>query len=907
MGERASGDEARIHAEVLQAFEEAGSDYEPVLDLVCRLGCELTGDPWIIRLVEDDGSLRFAGSAAPDVETLADIRNTMRGLPPAYLTSRVADVWGAGEPVVLTRDVLAANRRASEPAVLELAERRGFEGGILAPMRVRGRVTGVLWWACQHHPGDHDADDVRFAVTVADRCALAIDNARLLRSIEAERNRHAALLAQVGDALAVVDSTGAITSVVPGGITAVLGWECDELLGVNVFDLVHRRDHETAIEGFVHAIGPDDLPPMLLRIRHKDGTWRDLRVSAQNLLDDDAVRGVVITGHDMTQQVAADALLNDENDILERVAMGASLNDTLDAICRMVDSHVRRGVSTIWLVDEEDDVLYPGSGPNAGPLPTLDPDLSKLGVTYARGLPADQISLSIPETGIEWEPWREQAIQQGIACSWTRPIRDTNDNTYGAVIIYRSDLREPREVEQRAIDLGARLAAVAVHRARDAERLAHAATHDSVTDLPNRRLYLERLEQAVSRQRRGAAAPSVLFVDLDRFKQVNDRAGHAAGDDVLRMLGSRLVHVVRPTDVVARFGGDEFAVLCDETSGEDAATVAERLLAAICEPVALNGRRHHLSASIGIATGRTGVSADALVRQADVAMYRAKRQGSGGIVTYRSGMNAGVRDDLEHDLRRAIERNEIEVHYQPIADLQRCEWAGVEALARWRHREHGWISPTQFVALSEEVGLAVGLGERVLARVCDDAREWTADPVLRHQLVGVNVSGRQLVDPRFIGAVQNLLTAAQVDPKRIMIELTETTMMEEFEGAKAAITALQSLGMGLAIDDFGTGHSTLARLREFPAVGLKLDRTFIAELGEDKRSEDIVAAVVQLAHAVGMAVCAEGVETTEQLVCVQRLGVDMAQGFLLARPVPASELRAIVAQRPRIDPLLTIA
>ena len=908
MAARSAGDEARLFAAVLQAFEEAGAEFEPVLDLVCRLGSELTGDPWIIRLVgEDDALLRLAAAAALDPETEADIRATIAPLTSRYSTSRIAAVWGAGVPVVLTREILDANRDSAEAALLALADRRGFEGGILAPMRVRGRVIGVLWWACQSHEGDHQADDVAFAASVADRCALAIDNARLLRSIESERNRHAALLSQVGDAVCVTEADGTISHAIPGGIGRVLGWEVDDIIGLNVFDLVHRNDHELAINGFLHAIGPDDLDPMILRVRHKDGTWRHLRVSAQNLLDDPAVRGVVVTGRDLTDQVFANRLLNDENDILERVATGAQLNDTLDAICRMVDGHVRRGVCTIWLVDDESGVLLPTSGPNAGPLPTLAIDHSRQGVDFVRQLPVDVISVSDVRTGVEWEPWREDAIASGIGSSWTRPIRDSNRVVYGALMFYRSDVRQPREHERMAIELGAKLAAVAVHRSRDADLLAHAATHDSVTGLPNRRLFLERLQQAVVRQRRGAVAPSVLFVDLNRFKQVNDRAGHAAGDEVLRMLGSRLLAVVRPTDVVARFGGDEFAVLCDETSDAEAMTVAERLLAAICEPVDLGGRRHHLSASIGIATGRPGVGHDALVRDADVAMYRAKSQGSGGIVTFRGGGYERSRSDLEHDLRRALDNDEIIVHYQPVADVVRGGWAGVEALARWHHPDEGWVPPMTFVALAEEIGLAVRLGERVMARVCADALRWTDDPVMCDQLIGINVSGRELADPRFVGAMQQQLAATGIAGNRFIVELTETTMMEEFESARTSVAALQSFGMSLAIDDFGTGHSTLARLRQFPAIGLKLDRTFIAELGEDERSVDIVAAVVQLAHAVGMAACAEGVETTDQLALVQRLGVDFVQGFLLARPMPADDARALIASPPpflRVDQLV---
>jgi diguanylate cyclase (GGDEF)-like protein len=464
---------------------------------------------------------------------------------------------------------------------------------------------------------------------------------------------------------------------------------------------------------------------------------------------------------------------------------------------------------------------------------------------------------------------------------------------YGALIVYRIDDRVPSELETKTIELATRLAGLAVHRARDADRLAHAATHDLVTGLPNRRLFLDRLQQAVARQRRGARPPAVLFVDLDRFKQVNDRAGHATGDDVLRMLGERLNAVVRPTDVVARFGGDEFAVLCDETGESDAVDVAGRLLAAICEPIEIAGRRHLVSASIGIAPGHSGVSHDTLIRRADVAMYRAKTQGSGGIVAFRTGMTQRTRGDLEQDLRRAIDDGAISVHYQPIVDLKLGRWNGAEALARWHHPRHGWVPPITFVPLAEETGLIGPLGEIVLGAAMRQWAVWMTEGVDPGE-ISINVSGRQLAEARFASSLAQHLADSGLDPAHVQIELTETAMMEDFDTARASIAQLNELGVRLVIDDFGTGHSTLARLRHFPASGLKLDGSFVVELGQDPASERVVAAVVQLAHAVDLDVVAEGVETAEQLLVLQRLGVDGAQGYLLAAPMPPAEAAAVL-------------
>lgn len=280
-------------------------------------------------------------------------------------------------------------------------------------------------------------------------------------------------------------------------------------------------------------------------------------------------------------------------------------------------------------------------------------------------------------------------------------------------------------------------------------------------------------------------------------------------------------------------------------------------------------------------------------------MYRAKAVGRGRIERFQAGLLASAGDhNLEHDLRDALATRALTVHYQTIADLRRGTWVGVEALARWRHPSLGDVAPDTFIPLAEESGLIGALGEQILDVVLADDAAWCDDPLMSSMVFGVNVSGRQLVDPSFVSMVSRGLESAGVDARQLFIELTETAMMEDFDAARNTLRALRDLGVNVAIDDFGTGQSTLARLRQFPAIGLKLDRSFIEDLADDKRSEDVVAAVVQLAHAVGMVVCAEGVETQPQLAVLHRLGVDLAQGFLLARPAPAADVRAVLAQPP---------
>lgn len=327
-------------------------------------------------------------------------------------------------------------------------------------------------------------------------------------------------------------------------------------------------------------------------------------MSAQNLLEDPAIGGVVITGHDVTDIVMADAILAAESEILGMVTSSADLGATLQSICNMVDNRVG-GVSTLWLLDEEADALVAVAGPK------LAPDGRAAVGSVENGIadPAwvhlldDGVFVSDPRTDENWTAWRDEAERWGVGCSWTRPIRDDDGRLLGALIIYRAKLRAPFPQQEQLTELATRLAGVAVRRDADAQNLAHSASHDGVTGAANRTLFASRLQASIARHRRGAGGPAVLFIDLDHFKQLDDRAGHSAGDAALRVLAQRLASIVRPSDVVARYGGDEFAVLLEETNEDEAMIVAERLLAAICEPIAARRRAHHLSASIGVAIG----------------------------------------------------------------------------------------------------------------------------------------------------------------------------------------------------------------------------------------------------------------------------------------------------------------
>ncbi|HVW35041.1 MAG TPA: EAL domain-containing protein, partial [Acidimicrobiia bacterium] len=419
----------------------------------------------------------------------------------------------------------------------------------------------------------------------------------------------------------------------------------------------------------------------------------------------------------------------------------------------------------------------------------------------------------------------------------------------------------------------------------------HQATHDALTGLPNRSLVVDRLDQALARSARLGGRVTVLFVDLDRFKVVNDSFGHTVGDGVLLCVSERLRAAVRPADTVGRLAGDEFVVVCEDLSDREALDVAERLAAAVAQPILLGGRESVLTASIGIAHGEPDARAEDMLRDSDVAMYRAKERGRSRIELFDAEMRRRMLDRLETErsLRTAIANGELRLHYQPIVAVDGWTVVAAEALVRWEHPERGTVHPAGFVPLAEESGLILPLGAWVLGEACRQLAEWRAAgrPELR---VTVNLSARQFADPGLIDVVAEALARAGLPPDALWLEITESVLMEEVEATADTLLALKRLGVRLSVDDFGTGYSSLSYLKRFPVDVLKIDRSFIDGLGTDPEDGAIVLAIMSLAHALRLDVVAEGVEHFHQLEALHHLGCTAVQGYLLGRPGPAGSL-----------------
>jgi diguanylate cyclase (GGDEF)-like protein len=447
----------------------------------------------------------------------------------------------------------------------------------------------------------------------------------------------------------------------------------------------------------------------------------------------------------------------------------------------------------------------------------------------------------------------------------------------------------------------ARAIGYAIERARTQLALAHQALHDPLTGLANRALFEDRLRQATARVRRHGNCVAVLFCDLDRFKTVNDRLGHAVGDELLVAVAGRIAGVLRTQDTAARIGGDEFAVLCEDVNGtHHALAIAERLLAELRAPFA-GAEDIPVTASIGVSIAHEGTERpEALVREADAAMYRAKERGGGVAELYDDAMRgrAARRIELQDALRRGLERGEMRLHYQPRVRLATGEVDEVEALVRWQHPERGLLSPSQFLGVAEESGLITPLGTWVIEESCRQAARWAdarrgAAPLA----VAVNLTARECAHPDLLTTVRGAVDRSGIDPAGLRLEMTEAAVLADYEANLAVLEELRGLGLSLAIDDFGAGPSSLAALQQLPVDVVTVDRSLIGGLGRDGDGAAMLGGIVGLAHALGLSIVAEGVEAIGQVDRLRALGCDTGQGFFFARPGEAETLVGLLGTR----------
>ena len=665
---------------------------------------------------------------------------------------------------------------------------------------------------------------------------------------------------------------------------------------------VHPADRERvadAVRGAVTTLEPFEHD---YRVVWPDGQVRWVHAAGEVTAQDDG-KAQRLGGfcHDVTQQrhaddrrrLAQEALVS-HRQILERIARGERIAATLDALCRDVEERSPGARCSILTVGSTAAVLRHAAAPS---LPSsfrdaidglpIDDNAGACGRAASRRqdvIVVDTLADTLTAGFVTL------AEDHGLRAVWSHPLISAGGELLGTFAVYREHPHTPDPDERDAVAAAGSIAALAIERAASEAALTAAARRDPLTGLPNRSTFLDELTYRLSMPGRRT---SVLFCDLDRFKWINDSLGHTAGDRVLVDVAWRLERALDAEHLLARFGGDEFTVLVEDADAKTLEEVAQKLVSAMDAPFLLEGGEFFLSVSIGIATKEEeGADAVDLVRDADAAMYAAKDRGRGRHALFDRALRerAVARVTTETDLRRGLERDEFVMHYQPIVDMRTGRWAGVEALVRWHHPTRGIVGPDDFVPLAEETGLINPLGQLILGHVLADTASRSDDGL---GYVAVNMSPVQLADPFIVRDLATALERQGFDPSRLVIELTESAVMQQLDTALAAVTAMVELGVVVLIDDFGTGYSSIARLQELPVTGVKIDRSFSARLGEVDSADRLIAAIADLAHAIDLTVVAEGIETDVAAKRAADLGCDFGQGYLFARPAPIDELAPV--------------
>jgi diguanylate cyclase (GGDEF)-like protein/PAS domain S-box-containing protein len=689
---------------------------------------------------------------------------------------------------------------------------------------------------------------------------------RAEEALQSERDFNAALLDVAGSLVVVLDCNGRIVRF-NRACEAITGYRATEVQGRPFWDIfIVPEELKTVKENFAKLVAgrfPLNAENHWLT---KRGTRRWITWSNTALLDHNGdTEYIIAAGIDMTARREAENALH-----LSESRFRSIFDNTVEGIYQIAPDqenlYANQALAGIIGFDSVEELQQQW--------PQVRQNL------YVDSANADELIQRMNKEG-QVIGFESQIRRRNGERAWVRQNARAVRDEQGQVLYYEgtiSDITGRKEAEA---------------------KLRHNAFHDELTDLPNRTLFMDRLGQSLERSKRNANTFfAVLFLDFDRFKIINDSLGHMVGDELLKAIARRLEACLRPGDTVARLGGDEFAILLEDIRNDlDAIEIAERMQEMLVQPFDLSGQHIFTSASIGITIGGDGythnfgqestLKAEEMLRNADMAMYRAKEKGRARHEVFDRDMHvrAVARMQLETDLRWAIERGELRLHYQPIVSLQSGQISGFEALVRWQHPERGLVQPDDFVPIAEDTGLIVKLGQWVLDEACHQMQKWKQELPSRPGLtMSVNLSSKQLIQPGLLEHIDGCLAQNSIDACDLKLEITESMIMQNAESASEMLSAAKQRGLQVAMDDFGTGYSSLSYLHQFPIDMLKIDRSFVSRIGQQGENSEIVCTIISLAHSLGLEVVAEGVETTEQMEFLRDLGCEYAQGYLFAHP-----------------------
>ena len=696
------------------------------------------------------------------------------------------------------------------------------------------------------------------------------------------------------DAVFLLDAEGRFADANEAG-ERLLGCSRTHLLGRTLFEFVPAPHKDMLRSGFLSSLHGEATRTLDAKIVRTDGGAAEITLVAMPLTAGGP--GAIVVAKDKTLQNQALRLVAGQNQVLEMIATTQNLDAILHQMITLIEEQ-SGAYCSVLLLDKSTGRL------NSKAAPSMPEEFNRMMVDIPIGLRCGSCGtaahLKSPvivediDTDERWDDYRALTSPYGFKACWSVPIMQDQD-VVGTFAMYYKEHRSPSAEDLTMLERAGALAGLAIERQRQDDTIRRLAFRDALTGLANRRLLEDSLDEAILAAEANGTLVALLFLDLDRFKIVNDSMGHRFGDLLLRQVSDRLLETAGEFGVIARQGGDEFVLLLAGAGEAEAIRTAEMIVAAFKNPFYVNHQELFVTPSIGISVFPThGGDPQTLLKNADYAMYQAKQSGRNGYRLFDPELQKKAEKQLETEnhLRRALDRGEMHLLYQPQVDMRTGRVIGVEALIRWHHTSWGLVPPASFIPLAEETGLILPIGDWVLNEACRQAKAWL-DEGLPPMTMSVNISARQFQQPDFVAAVEAALRSSGFPAHLLEVELTESYMMDKTLSSDV-IHRLKRLGVGVAIDDFGTGYSSLHYLKHLSIDRLKIDQSFVRDLLVDQNDQDIVKAILTMSHSLGIQAIAEGVELPEQAQFLRSNGCDQVQGYLFAHPLPASAIPALV-------------